>query len=306
MRGSWPARRRSPLLARYTRHVRSTAALLVLFSLTIACSSPQRATMRDDLGRQVPVPKPVRRVVTLAPNLTEIIFDIGTGSKIVATDSFSDTPAAVRALPKVGGVPPNVERIVAAHPDLAVTVSSSGDHALGSALAAANVPLYVVRTDRIADIPRAMETLGRILDARDAGRVAAALRGAIDAQRRLRPRPPRVVFLIWTDPLYVAGHDTFADDLLSLAGAHNVVAAKGWPQYSLESLVADPPDLLLYPEKSVKAAAVETLFRAAPELRSRSTAVAVDENLFTRPGPRLVHAAEELNAILDRWEVVRH
>ncbi len=258
--------------------------------------------MRDDLGRAIAVPAKIQRIVTLAPNLTEIVFAIGAGAKVVATDSFSDVPAAAKALPKVGGVPPNVERIVAARPDLALTVSSSGDAALAAALRAANVPLYIVRTDRIRDVPRAIETLGRILDAPEAPRAAAALRRGIEAERRQRAHPPRVLFAIWTDPLYVAGRGTFGDDLLSLAGARNAVQAGGWPQYSLESIVADPPDLILYPDKSVTPAAIEALFRAAPELRKRTTAVAVDENRFTRPGPRLVEAAAELNGILDRWE----
>ncbi len=258
--------------------------------------------MRDDLGRAVAVPRSIRRIVTLAPNLTEIVFAIGAGSKVVATDTFSDTPAAAKALPKVGGVPPNIERIVAADPDLVLTVSSSGDSTLAAALRSANVPLYIVRTDRIRDVPHAMETLGTILGAPDGRRSAASLRRAIDVQKRQRVHPPRVLFAIWADPLYVAGRETFGDDLLSLAGAKNVVQARGWPQYSLESVVADPPDLILYPDKSVTPAAIEALFRATPELRKRTVAVAVDENRFTRPGPRLVEAAAELNSILDRWE----
>jgi iron complex transport system substrate-binding protein len=290
----------------YTRNVylavRLRRSLLLLLLLTHGCSRPEPATMRDDLGRSVAVPKSIRRIVTLAPNLTEIVFAIGAGSRVVATDTFSDTPAPARALPKVGGVPPNTERIVAADPDLVLTVSSSGDSALAAALRSANVPLYIVRTDRIVDVARAMEVLAGILDAPGGHASARSLRRAIEAQKRRRVHPPRVLFAIWTDPLFVAGRQTFGDDLLTLAGARNVVQARGWPQYSLESVVADPPDLILYPDKSVTPAAIEALFRTAPELRSRTVAVAVDENRFTRPGPRLVEAAGELNSILDRWE----
>jgi len=96
-----------------------------------------------------------------------------------------------------------------------------------------------------------------------------------------------------------------ADDLLALTGATNVVPVEGWPQYSLESLLAAPPDLLLYPQGAVTPAAVEQLFRAAPELRRTTSVIGVDENRFTRPGPRVIEAAAELNAILDRWSMLR-
>jgi ABC-type hemin transport system substrate-binding protein len=131
------------------------------------------------------------------------------------------------------------------------------------------------------------------------------LREALAAQRRTRSPSPRVLFAVWTNPLFVAGRKTYADDLLSLTGATNVVPVEGWPQYSLESLVAQPPDVLVYPRGAVTPDAVEQLFRTAPELRRTTTAIGVDENRFTRPGPRVPLAAAELNAILDRWSMLR-
>jgi iron complex transport system substrate-binding protein len=270
--------------------------------LAVACSRTPSGTVRDDAGRLVAAPRTINRVVTLAPNLTEIVFAIGAGSKIVAADDFSDTPPLAQRLTKVGGIPPNVERIAAARPDLVIALSNGGYAAYAPALAALRIPLYIVKTDRMDDVPRAMLTLGKVLGAEDAGRAAAALRRDVDQQRRTRAHPPRVMFAIWIDPFYVAGLNTFANNLLSLAGARNVVQLQGWPQYSVESLVANPPDLLLYPDKSVKRSAVDALFGRYPELRGRTVAVPVDENRFTRPGPRLAEAAAELNRILDSWE----
>ena len=99
----------------------------------------------------------------------------------------------------------------------------------------------------------------------------------------------------------MAGRGTFGDDPLSLAGARNAVQAAGWPQTrSSPSWPICPIRLSIL--TAATPAAIEALFRAAPELRTRTTAVAVDENRFTRPGPCLVEAVAELNAILDRWE----
>ncbi len=287
----------------YTPSMRLPPARCVFLALlALACSRTPAGNVRDDAGRPVAIPARVNRIVTLAPNLTEIVFAIGAGSKVVATDDFSDTPPAARMLMKVGGVPPNVERIAAARPDLVLALINGGYAAYAPALGALKIPLYVVKTDRIDDVPRVMLSLGKLLGAPEAGSSASAVRSEIDGQHRVRVHPARAMFAIWTDPLYVAGQDTFGNDLMRLTGAQNVVQSPGWPQYSIESLVASPPDLLLVPDKSVKREAVDALLRANPELRRRTTAVAVDENRFTRPGPRIGEAAAELNAILDSWE----
>lgn len=243
----------------------------------------------------------VSRVVTLAPNLTEIAFAIGAGPKVVATDDYSDTPPAAARLPKVGGVQPAIERIAAARPDLVVSLVSGNHPVLASSLGGAGIPLYVVRTDRLDDVARVMERLGAILDAPDARRAADAVRRGLELQRRTRAHPPHVLFLVWTDPLYVAGRETFADDLLRLTGASNAVDVKGWPAYSLESADAAAPDMILYPDKSVGAAQIAALLRAAPQL-AHSRIVALDENRFMRPGPRVAEAAADLNRIFDQWE----
>ena len=88
---------------------------------------------------------------------------------------------------------------------------------------------------------------------------------------------------------------------MHLAGAANAVSVSGWPQYSIESIVAAPPDIILYPDVSVRRPQIDALLRAAPQL-GRCRIVAVDENLFTRPGPRVGEAAAELNRIIDEWE----
>ena len=105
-----------------------------------------------------------KRIITLAPNLTEILFAIGAGDRIVATDDFSDSPAAAKALPKVGGMEPNIERIVAMKPDLVLASSSANVTALRSA----QLPLGVIKTDRLDDVARVMASLGAELHATNA------------------------------------------------------------------------------------------------------------------------------------------
>ena len=265
--------------------------------LLVACQDRPPATTSDDLARPVAVPREIRRVVTLAPNLTEMIFALGEGTRIVGADDFSNYPAAAKKIAKVGGMQPNIEKIVALKPDI-VFASTEGNHPnLAPALAAANVPLFVIRTDRLHEIPIAMRRLGELLDAPNTDDAVRDLERAVTAQKRTRANAPRVLFAVWTDPLYVAGRSTFTDDLFALTGVSNAVEINGWPQYSLESFVASPPDILLYPRGAVTPQQVDALLKRVPGLRVR--VVSVNEDIFQRPGPRMAEAAAALNAILD-------
>lgn len=272
-------------------------AAALLASLLLACGDASESpTIQDDLGRAVAVPREVRRVVTLAPNLTEIVYAVGAEERLVGTDDASNHPREVRRLPKVGAMQPNIEKIVELKPDV-VFASTEGNHPnLAPALAAAKIPLVVIRTDRVAEIGPAMRRIGAMLGAPRTEDAVRALDVSIDSQRRKRARKQRVLFVIWTDPLYVAGRETFTDDIFALTGAENAVPVTGWPQYSLESLVASPPDLLLYPRGAVTEAQVQALVQRAG-LKTR--VIAVNEDVFQRPGPRVGDASASLNAILD-------
>jgi iron complex transport system substrate-binding protein len=269
----------------------------VLAVLVLACGERAPTTHTDDLGRAVAIPSPVARVVTLSPNLTEMVFAVGAGAKIVAVDDHSNFPVAARALPRVGGMQPRIEKIAALKPDL-VLASTEGNHPnLEPALQAAGIPLIVVRTDRLAHVPRAMTFTGALLDGPETAAAVTALQRRLREEARSRKRRTRVLFVVWTDPLYVAGRETFTDDLFALTGAENAVRVPGWPQYSLESLAQSPPDVLLYPRASVTPQQIEALLARLPSARPQ--VVPVDDDLFQRPGPRVFLAARTLNAILD-------
>ena len=272
-----------------------------------SCSSPEPSkstvtSVRDDLGRAVQLPSSIHRVITLAPNLTEIVFALGSGAAVVGTDDFSDMPPEAKAIPKVGGMQPDVEKIAALKPDLVIATTNGNHPNLAPALANASIPLFVVRTDRVEEIATAAHRLGTLLHSPNTESFPAALRNGLAQQKRTRKTPPRILFAVFADPLYVAGRDTFSDDLFRIAGAENSVTLTGWPQYSMETLLQNPPDIVLYPNVSVTRAQVERLFEKAPASTKKVVIEAVDENRFTRPGPSVVNAAAELNAIIDRWQ----
>lgn len=235
--------------------------------------------------------------MTLAPNVTEMVIALGAADRIVATDDFSADAMPQRKLPRVGGLQPNLEKIVAVRPDLVIANAAGLPPTLGRSLASVHTPLLVVTNERLADIAKSMTSIGHSVGINSAPAVAR-LNASLAQQRRTRTNPPRIMLAVWTDPLYVAGRNTFADDLFALCGATNAVEVNGWPSYSLESFVAHPPDILLYPNHSVTPSAVDALLARAGT--KDVVAIAVDENLFTRPGPRVGEAGAILNATLER------
>jgi len=268
-------------------HIHPSSFILHPFLLLLlACAEPAAP------------PSPSHRVVTLSPNLTEIVFAIGAGDQLVATDDFSDTPPAAKRLPKVGGVQPSLERIVAAKPDLVLAPSSANYTALSAALKANRIPLEIIRTDRVADIAPVMRAIGSRLGAAHADEAARAVTDGLARQTRKRAKVPRILFVAWADPLYIAGRETFVDDLYAIAGAQNAVQVKAWPQYAIESVLASPPDIILHSSRLD----ISPLLRAAPELAKRAMIIGIDENRYTRPGPHVVDAAADLNGVIDRWE----
>lgn len=273
-----------------------------LLALVASCTGRREGALVDDLGRRVDLPQQVTRVITLAPALTEIAYALGSESLLAGTDDYSDFPPQSAKLPKVGGMEPSRERIAQLEPDLVLASTSAMHPQLAATLESMGIPLYAVRTDRLHEIAPAMTRIGELLGSPRAPEAAEEFERRLEAQRRARARRPRVLFIIYPDPLYVAVPGTHLGDLLDLVGVVN--AAESGSQrslYSREAVVANPPDLILYPSRTAPPDALVSLLNERRSGRS-VTAHPVNEDLFMRPGPRLDQAAAELNRIVDSWE----
>lgn len=288
------------MICGFTNLLRTTVVLTVVF-VSAGCrngtSRPADSGMRDDTGRAVLVERSVERIVSLAPNVTEILYAIGAGSKLVGVDDFSNHPAEAKRLPRLGGMSPSAEKIAELRPDLVFASTSANQPSLPAILDSLGIPLYVTRAERLSEVGPLIDRIGKVagVDARD---VVSRFQTELELQRRARVRPPRVLFVIWHDPLYVSGRETFADDLIALTGGENHVdpRIKGWPQYSYERVVADAPDIVVVAGPGQVLEAVRARIRREDVMYQL-----VSEDIYSRPGPRLVNAATELNAIFDRW-----
>jgi iron complex transport system substrate-binding protein len=208
--------------------------------------------LSDDAGRTVRLAAPARRVVSLAPSITELLFALGAGEGVVGRTVFCKYPPAALQVPTVGdGLNPNVEAIVARHPDLVLLYRSPHTDAAAQQLAALGVPTLVVRHDRLTDIARTARLLGRATG-RDASGEGVGRRIDSLLAAPLPPVRARIAYVVWDSPPIVIGAGSFLDELARLAGAENVFHDIATPSatVSIETIVARDPDWIAVVEDS--------------------------------------------------------
>lgn len=274
------------------------------FILLSLCSAGVHAvTLTDDRGRVLTLERPAERIVSLAPNLTELLFEAGAGDRLVGAVAYSDYPPAARRLPRVGEAGRiDIERIVVLQPDLVVAWKTGNSREDYERLDRLGLKVYVVELATIARIPDGIEDLGRLTGTSGAAEAsAAAFRRRLDAlQRRYAGREGVSVFYqIWEQPLMTVSGAHFISDALRLCGGENIFAALGQlaPSVALEAVIAADPQVVLI---NASAGTVDAWRRwrdmAAVRLDNLYT---IDDDLISRPAPRLLDGVERLCEILD-------
>lgn len=270
--------------------------------------SPAPRELTDELGRKVRLPQEVKRVVSLAPNLTEIVFALGKGIRLVGDTDFCDYPPEAEQKPHIGGpVNPNLETIAALKPDVILASGSINRQQTVDALDRIGLPVFVTYPHSVEGMIASVEHIGSAVGAeKSAAELAQDLRDRIEeVKKRVGGKTPRrVFFVVWTDPLISIGNDTFIADALRIAGGESVVQTKGeWPHISLEEIVHLQPDILVF----ASAHGAET-HREIDELLDRpgwkdlramqQDNVVVLSDAINRPAPRMVDAIERLAVAL--------
>ena len=250
------------------------------------------------------MPQPVRRIVSLAPNLTETVFALGLGDALVGDTDYCDYPAEALKKTHVGGpVNPSLEEVMALHPDLVLATPTINRLVTVQALERLGVAVYVTDPRTVEQVLSSTERLGSLLGASEqASKLVTSLRDRLDQLReRLSGSEPRSVFFItWVDPLISVGRNTFLADALRLAGARSVIATpQDWPNINLEQVVHLQPEYLIFSSDDP-----EQIQRQVAELRGRpgwqglealrQNRIVILSEAFSRPAPRLVDAIEQL------------
>jgi iron complex transport system substrate-binding protein len=264
-------------------------------------SVPDAAAARDARGNarslthddfDVPLPPDAGsagRVVSLSPALTEIIYAIGQGARLVGRTTWDDRPAAVRAVTDVGpGIRPNVEAVLATRPTLVLLYASPDNRAAAAALERAGVRVVALRTVTIADFRRSARVLGQILDgARDARVLVDSVAATLDAVRAALQdvARPRVVWPSWDAPVMVVGDGSYEAELLDIAGATNLFADRPEPvaTVTVEEIAARDPDLVLAGPDRIARLRESPPWRAVRAARD-GRFVVLDTAVIGRPG----------------------
>jgi iron complex transport system substrate-binding protein len=305
------------------RHGRIVAALvsaLIAWTAPIAFAAPYTSRMvTDEVGRKVKVPAEVKRIVTLAPNLTETIYALGLEDRLVGDTNFCDTPAAAKLKPRVGDPQdPSLEEIVALHPDLVLATTSINTPNTADALNRLGIAVYTTDPQTVRGMLDSTSHVAEVIGAEQQGtELVARLQQRLDAvHARLSERSMvHVLFVVWLQPLQTIGQDTFVADALRWAGAESVLVSKQkWPHLSLEEVVRLQPDYIVFTDDHSGGMSTELAdLRARPVWRDldaveQGHVVNISEEII-RPSPGLVDAIEQLarevhpEAFADGYEI---
>jgi len=280
-------------------HVRAWLACVgAALSLGSAAGSPP--------GIDATQTKPARRIVSLAPSATEILFAIGAGDRLVGVCSYCDHPRQVEDLPRVGTfTSPSIESIVAARPDLVIGARGPATMGAVAAIRRVGVPVLIVEDTTLDAVWTAIDEIGRRTGREEAaGELATELRRRLDAVRRRLAGVARrrVLVVVGQTPLVVAGVGTFVDDLIRIGGGVNVAADTGqpWPRLSIETVLARGPEVIIDSALGHEEGADPGLWGRFPTLPAvREHRVHAYRSFAAlRGGPRLADAAEEFARLI--------
>jgi iron complex transport system substrate-binding protein len=284
--------------------------LSLLVSMTIGCQAQfQPGTYTDDMGREVTINEIPQRIVSHVPSITEMLFALGVGERVVGVSDYCDYPEEAKSKPSVGNYfNPSIENIVALDPDLVLTDGySEGIIQLDSL----GIPYLVIAPKNIDGIFKDLELLGKVTgtegkaeelieDMQDSiAQVLALVEGA---------PPVRVLFIIDATDLtfpWTAGSGSFIDTFITMAGGENIAAQTqgAWVQLSIEEIVNADPEIIILPAKHGTAFTSPETLMGHP-VWQETTAVKenrvfiIDDDLVSRYGPRIIQGLEELARII--------
>ncbi len=276
--------------------MRVRCLLAMLAGLALAAGAPRAAvSTSDDSGQKLTLPQPAQRIVALAPHITEQLYAIGVGERIVGTTEFADHPPAALKIPRVGRAHSlDLERIAAMQPDLIVVWGSGFPPALLQALRRLRVPVYVNEPGALDSIASSLERLGQLTAAPQAAAAAASFRARLQSLRARHAgrSEVRVFYQVWSQPLMTLGRPHVLTEAIALCGGRNVFGdlAPIAPQVGIEAVLAAAPQLIATAEADAKpSGALDSWRRFAtlPAVRN-DLLVTLDGNRINRHSPRML------------------
>jgi iron complex transport system substrate-binding protein len=302
-------------MKRSLRHLVPFLLALVLLPLMSCNSSPTSTTpaaisFTDQLGRTVTLDSTPQRLISMSPADTEILFALGLGDRVVAVTEYCDYPPETAGKTTIGGFyNPNIEEIVALSPDLVFAAPIHKDQVIPQ-LEAKGIKVLAVTPANVEQVLEAIILVGQVTGVEKTAKsvtdnMRRRIKAVTDKTAGLAAEErPEVLYLVWHDPLYAAGANTFHDELIKMAGGTNMVTEPDYPGINLETVIAADPDIILAGIGMGEGGDAPLIF-AQEEPRLRETSArqhnrvhGVDSEIVDRSGPRLVDALEEFARLI--------
>ncbi len=291
---------------------RELIAVFFSLALLVSCDTKNNnetieyIILKDDLGRTVKVKKDAHRFLPLASSVTEMLYLVCDTSEIVGRTQTCNFPKEVLLKPVVNNYPPDLEKILFLKPDLVITKDGMLSLQQAAAIEKMGIPVYYQKYDKVKDIVNGLETLAEITNHKDSGKkIADSLRSALGKIIPLpeKIKPKRVLMLISKESYFVFGKDTYASDIVGLAGGVNAVDSiydNPYPVVSAEYLLKINPDVIIGGE----AVALEKdFFELHPEMKRTNAYISkkyftVNDDYLSRPGPRVLEAIKVIKELI--------
>lgn len=268
----------------------------------------QPLVVTDDTGARLTLPGPARRIVSLTPGGTEMLFAAGAGERILATSRGSDTPEAARRIPTIGDANTvNFERLVALQPDVVVVWEHLNNRRVVESLQKLNLRIYSIRARGLADIPLSVRRLGVMAGTTPVAESAA--RALEEKLRRLAGRkvdgePLRVFYMLWAEPLYTVGSRHIIGDAIARCGGRNIFDDIDFPApiVEIEAIVKRDPEVMLLSAPPITARDWRERWARFTTIRAVQTGqlLTFSDPRLDRMGPSAIDAVEGLCVMLDR------
>ncbi len=279
--------------------------LLLALALWLACGSAIPRSGKSNISAGAPTSPPPSRIVAMAPNLTEILFALGLDERIVGVTQDSDYPPSARSKPGVGTFwQPNIEAVIAAKPDLVVTLAFEQQRELARRLRRIGYDSLMIAIENIDDLFQAITLIGDAAAAREqAQELSRSIKTRIHRVQETTAGWPRVkvLWVVQREPLRIASRDTFINEMIELAGGENAVGPtlRNYPPSGAEQVIAAGPEVIIEPVmvpgpvqgQRRQALAYWHRFTNLPAVVAQRIYV-IDGNIISRLGPRLPEGIE--------------
>jgi iron complex transport system substrate-binding protein len=276
--------------------------LLVALLTCVLWTHAQAYTVQDAMGKNIQFERPPARIVSLAPSITEILFSLGLGERVVGVTTYSNYPVEAALEPKVGSyINLNVEKIISLSPELVVGTKDGNRKNVTDLLEQAGIKVFIVNPRNVAEAIETIEWVGMAAGVPERGRdLRNTLEGRLSRIRDLvsHRRQPNVFMQINLKPIMTVNGDTFLHDLIRLSGGHNIFEKEPfhYPRINVEEIIARKPEVIMISSMELggrfEAAREEWLkLTVIPAAREKRVHL-IDSDISNRPGPRIVDALE--------------